>query len=205
MATLGRQASRRFLVGLESIGLDQDRIPNLRLVNARLRDLTGWSAVPVPGYLPAPAFFASLAQRRFPTTITIRSPDSLDFTPEPDIFHDVFGHVPLHADPTFARYLQAFGRRAAAATGEVEIERLARLFWFTVEFGLVREEGQVRIYGSGLISSAAEAAHALGESCQRRRFTPEAAMSTSFLIDRLQPVLYLADDFEQLFEALDSV
>ena len=202
MASLERQASRRFLDGLDAIDLDPDQIPDLRKVNARLRPLTGWSALPVAGFLEAPAFFASLAKRQFPTTVTIRSPESLDYTPAPDIFHDVFGHVPLHADPTFADFLRQFGARAAEATDPTEVERLARLFWFTVEFGLIREGGEVRAYGSGLISSSAEAAHALSESCERRPFDAEAAMATPFEIDRLQPMLFVAEDFEELFTAL---
>jgi phenylalanine-4-hydroxylase len=197
MATLESQASRRFLAGLDAIGLEADRIPDLRMVNGRLRELTGWSALPVPGDLEASQFFRCLSRRRFPTTVTIRSPESLDYTPAPDIFHDVFGHVPLHAEPSFAGWLRRFGARAAEATS-AELERLARLFWFTVEFGLIREDGQVRIYGSGLISSVAEARHALGPDCEHRPFDAERVMATPFEIDQLQPVLYVLEDFAQL-------
>ena len=204
MAALRGTASRVFLDGANAIGLSPDRIPDLAAVNARLAPRTGWSAVAVDGFLPAPEFFACLAQRRFPTTITIRPADQLDYVPEPDIFHDVFGHVPLHSDPVFARFLQRFGELASQAEGE-QVTRLARLFWFTVEFGLIREAGTVRIYGSGLISSHADAAHALGQGCQRRPFDADAVMAQPFEIDRLQDILFVVDSFEQLFASLDAV
>ena len=203
--TLPGQASSRFLVGLDAIGLAPDRIPDLREVNRRLRRLTGWAATPVAGYLEPTAFFRSLSQRRFPTTVTIRSAESIDYTPEPDIFHDVFGHVPLHADPIFAGFLARFGGLAARASDPAVVERLARLFWFTVEFGLVRENGEVRAYGSGLMSSIAEAAHALGPDCERRSFDLEEVMATSFVIDEMQNVLFVVDGFDELFGAVNDL
>ncbi len=202
MKTLRASASRIFLDGVDAIGLHPDSVPDLCDVNERLTNRTGWSAVPVTGFLPAREFFGCLAERRFPTTVTLRSADQLDYVPEPDIFHDVFGHVPLHADPVFAAFLWRFGVLAARATDEVAIERLARLFWFTVEFGLIREGGEVKIYGSGLISSHADAAHALGIGCERRPFTLEGVVGQPFAIDRLQDVLYVIDSFGELFEAV---
>lgn len=205
MRELNSTASTRFLEGIEAIGLRPDRVPNLTEINRRLEPRTGWCAVPVAGYLPAQDFFQSLAERQFPTTITVRPRQQLDYLPEPDIFHDVFGHVPLHSDPVFASYLQGFGKRAAAAHDPEVLTRLTRLFWFTVEFGLIREQGEVRIYGSGLISSIADAANALGPSCDRRPFVVADVVATDFQIDQLQPVLYVLDSFEQLYEALDEV
>ncbi|HEX7705768.1 MAG TPA: phenylalanine 4-monooxygenase [Thermoanaerobaculia bacterium] len=205
MRDLPLQASHAWLRGADSIGLSADQLPDLAQMNRRLAALTGWEAVAVTGYLPADAFFTMLAQRRFPTTIGIRPMSRLDYTPEPDIFHDVFGHVPLHADCLFADFLQAFGARASQATTETERERLTRLFWFTVEFGLVREAGAMRVYGSGLISSSADAANALGEACVRRPFDLDAILAQPFRIDELQPVLYFVDDFSQLFEALSRL
>ncbi len=204
METLRTTGSRVYLAGAEAIGLAPDRVPDLEDVNRRLAPRTGWSAVPVTGFLPARDFFQCLAARRFPTTVTVRPREQLDYLPEPDIFHDVFGHVPLHADPVFAAFLQRFGALAAAATSERETERLARLFWFTVEFGLIREDGAVRVYGSGLISSHADAANALGPACERRAFDPEAVMDQPFAIDRLQDVLYIVESFEQLFDAIGA-
>lgn len=203
MATLRDTGSRVFLDGADAIGLRQDSVPDLADVNARLTPRTGWNAVPVSGFLPAREFFACLAQRRFPTTVTVRPMSQLDYLPEPDIFHDVFGHVPLHANPAFADFLQHFGKTAARATTEADVEAMARLFWFTVEFGLVREGGTVKVYGSGLISSHGDAANALGGACDRRPFDLDDVLAQPFEIDRLQDVLFVVDDFAQLFDAVE--
>jgi phenylalanine-4-hydroxylase len=205
MPALRSTASTVFLHGADAIGLGKERIPDLALLNRRLVARTGWSAMPVTGFLPARDFFGCLAARRFPTTVEIRPLDRLDYTPEPDIFHDVFGHVPLHADPVFADFLQRFGQLAAAATDADATERLARFFWFTVEFGLVREAGAVKLFGSGLISSSAEALHALSPDCERRPFVLEQVLDTPFQIDRLQPVLYAVDGFDELFAAVEAL
>ena len=205
MPVLEQTASRVFLEGARAIGLDPKLLPNLASLNRRLVVRTGWSAVPVEGFLPAREFFGCLARRMFPTTVTIRPADRLDYVPEPDIFHDVFGHVPLHADPVFAAFLQRFGAVASRAEDPESLERLARLFWFTVEFGLIRESGKTRVYGSGLISSHADAANALGPSCHRRPFELGAVLDQSFRIDELQPVLFVVDDFAQLFEAVARI
>ena len=205
MRELETTASDVFLRGAGLIGLSEDSIPDLMEVNRRLGALTGWNAVPVGGFLPAKEFFASLSRRRFPTTVTIRSRDSIDYVPEPDIFHDVFGHVPLHSDPAFAGFLQRFGEAASLATSEGEVEMMARFFWFTVEFGLVRERGATRIYGSGLISSAGDAANALGSTCDRRPFSIESVIGQGFRIDELQDVLFVVDSFDQLFDAVERV
>jgi len=204
MATLRDTGSRVFLEGAATIGLGDSQVPNLLDVNRRLRPRTGWRAVPVSGFLPAKEFFACLADRRFPTTVSVRPLEQLDYLPEPDIFHDVFGHVPLHADPVFADFLHRFGQLAARATREEDVEAMARLFWFTVEFGLVQERGQVRVYGSGLISSHGDAANALGPACDRRPFSLDAVLAQPFEIDRLQDVLFVVDDFAQLFAAVDE-
>ena len=205
MAALRDTGSATFLAGADVIGLARDRVPDLADVNRRLAARTGWRAVPVSGFLPASEFFACLAERRFPTTVTVRPKDRLDYVPEPDIFHDVFGHVPLHADPVFASFLQRFGTLAAAARDAAAVERLARLFWFTVEFGLVREQGRIKVYGSGLISSHADAAHALGSSCERRPFSLAAVMAQPFAIDRLQDVLFVVESFDELFAAVAAL
>lgn len=205
MATLVETGSETFLSGMERIGLSSDRVPDLAEVNARLAARTGWSAVGVSGFIPAAQFFRCLERRRFPTTLKVRPREQLDYLPEPDIFHDVFGHVPLHADPVFGDFLQRFGVLAAHAKTGDETAGMARLFWFTVEFGLIRERGRTRIYGSGLISSHADAANALGPSCDRRPFDVDAVMTQSFEIDRLQNVLFVVDSFDQLFEAVEEV
>ena len=205
MATLRDTASRVFLEGAATIGLVKDRVPELARINARLRPLTGWCAIPVEGFLPAAQFFQCLAVRRFPTTVTVRSREAIDYVPEPDIFHDVFGHVPLHANPVFAAVLQRLGELGSSARSEQALREVTRLFWFTVEFGLVREGGGTRIYGSGLISSHGDAAKALGPDCDRRPFRLKHVLAQPFEIDDLQPVLFVLDSFEQLFDAVASL
>lgn len=196
--------SRVFLDGAEIIGLNARRVPDLRDVNRVLIERTGWSAVPVAGFIPADRFFASIAERRFPTTITVRPLNSLDYVSAPDIFHDVFGHVPLHAHPVFANFLQRFGAVAALAKTDADVERMARLFWFTVEFGLVKEDGQTKVYGSGLISSQGDCENALGPNCERRPFDLDDVFAQPFEIDRLQDVLFVVEDFDQLFRAVEE-
>lgn len=202
MRTLRDTGSAVFLEGIERIGLASDRVPDLADVNRRLAARTGWAAVGVRGFIPAKQFFRCLSERRFPTTLIVRPRAQLDYLPEPDIFHDVFGHVPLHSHPVFADFLQRFGAVAARARTEEETTAMARLFWFTVEFGLIRERGETRIYGSGLISSHGDAANALGPSCDRRAFDLDAVLAQPFAIDRLQDVLFVVDSFDELFDAV---
>ncbi len=208
MEYLADNASNVYLSGARNIKLVRDHIPYLsgpKSVNTFLMPLTGWQSKAVPGYLPAKAFFACLARREFPTTIVIRPKESIDYLPEPDIFHDIFGHVPLHADPTFADFLQTYGTAALTTDDPQHTERLSRLFWFTVEFGLIREGGRNRLYGSGLISSPGESKHALtSKDVDRRPFDLEAVCNTSFEIDHFQPILYVLDSFEQLRDAMDT-
>ncbi len=203
MEQLAGEGSEVFLSGSKAINLRPDRVPRLSEVNARLKALTGWSSHGVPGYLPSKCFFAFLAQRQFPTTVTVRPKSQMEYLPEPDIIHDVFGHVPLHADPIFADFLQTYGRAALHTNDPNHTERLARLFWFTVEFGLIRESGKVKLYGSGLISSEGEGHHALeSPKVDRRPFDLERVCDTSFEIDHYQPNLYVLDSFEQLRDAM---
>lgn len=204
MGELETTASRVFLDGAAAIGLRPDRVPDLAEVNARLETRTGWRAVPVTGFIPGNDFFGCLARRWFPTTVTMRAMDELEYTPAPDIFHDVFGHVPLHADVVFADFLQGFGRAASLARSEEEIEAMGRLFWFTVEFGLIRENGELRAYGSGLISSAGDAANAFSPACRRLPFSLDAVIDQPVEIDRLQDVLFVVDSFDQLFGAVEE-
>ncbi len=205
MKQLETDASNVFLNGLRIINLRPDRVPDLREVNANLKRMTGWQSRGVPGYLPAKCFFAFLAQRHFPTTLSVRPKTSMDYLPEPDIIHDVFGHVPLHADPVFADFLQTYGKAALHTDDPYHTERLARLFWFTVEFGLIREDGRLKLYGSGLISSEGEGHHSLeSPDVDRRPFDMERVCETTFEIDHYQPILYVLEDFEQLRDAMET-
>lgn len=205
MATLRDTGSDVFLEGIERIGLAHDRVPSLGDINQRLGASTGWQAVGVGGFIPADQFFRCLTERRFPTTLRVRPRAQIDYLPEPDIFHDVFGHVPLHSHPVFADFLQLFGATAARARTPEETTEMARLFWFTVEFGLIRENGSVKIYGSGLISSQGDAANALGPKCERRPFRLDAVLSQPFEIDHFQDVLFVIDSFDQLFDAVAAL
>jgi phenylalanine-4-hydroxylase len=205
MATLQSTGSRVFLEGIDRIGLSPTRVPDLADVNARLGVRTGWAAVPVAGFIPAAEFFRCLAARRFPTTISVRPREQLDYLPEPDIFHDVFGHVPLHSNRVFADFLQRFGALAAGSETEAEVTQMARLFWFTVEFGLIQERGLTRIYGSGLISSHGDAANALGSRCRRLPFDLDAVLAQPFEIDHFQDTLFVIESFDQLFDAVETI
>jgi phenylalanine-4-hydroxylase len=205
MQELEKNGSELFLKGADIIGLHPDRVPDLADVNRRLGAMTGWRAIAVSGFIPAADFFGCLADRRFPTTITVRPLDSLDYIPEPDIFHDVFGHVPLHADFVFANFLQRFGQVASRAVTEQQTAWMARLFWFTVEFGLIEQHDELKVYGSGLISSAADAANALSDNCRRLPFDLDAVINQEFAIDRLQDTLFVVSSFSQLFDAVNTM
>ncbi len=205
MRTLRQTGARAVLDGLDAIGLTPSSLPRIDALNARLSPRTGWEVVAVEGYLDARDFFALLAQRRFPSTTHLRPADALDYIPAPDIFHDVFGHVPLHADPVFADLLQRFGQIGTRARSTVAVTAVQRLFWFTVEFGLVREGGAPRLYGSGQVSSIAEERHALGDTCDRRRFDLDAVLATGFDVDRVQPVLFVLEDFRELHCAVEAL
>lgn len=211
-----RYANDRFLKGIESLNLPAGRVPRLSEVNRFLQPLTGFQAKPVSGYVPAFLFFDCLRRREFPTTITIRPVDKLDYLPEPDIFHDIGGHVPMHTDAAFADTLVRFGEcahtaveMAAHARDDAEksrrlasnIKALARAFWFTVEFGLMRCGQGICAYGSGLLSSFGELEHSIeSDEVQRFPFQLEWAINQQFEIDHYQPLLFVIDSFEQLFE-----
>ncbi len=211
-----RYANRRFLEGVEKLALNPDRIPRLEEVNRFLEPLSGFSAKAVSGYVPAYLFFDCLRERQFPTTITIRDAETLDYLPEPDIFHDIAGHVPMHTDRVFADVLVRFGevaREAARQAADVAdhrerlrrmesmIKALARFFWFTVEFGLMREGSGLRVYGSGLLSSFGELQHCVeSPDVQRYPFQLEWVVNQYFEIDHYQPLLFVVESFEHLFD-----
>lgn len=216
-----RYANRHFLHGLDALSLDPARVPRLSDVNRFLHPLTGFQAKAVAGYVPAFVFFDCLRNRTFPTTITIRSRDRLDYLPEPDIFHDIAGHVPMHTDPQFAETLVRFGDCAHTAAEVVAgirdpetrlhsltsaIRALARFFWFTVEFGLMREGNELKAYGSGLLSSYGELAHALeSPRVQRYPIQLEWAINQGFEINHYQPLLFIVDSFDHLYSLVDEL
>jgi len=202
MPQLRDHACAEYLDGFEQIGLRPDLLPDLAAVSRRLAPRTGWSSTPVSGFLPADAFFEMLAARMFPTTTWLRARESMDYTPEPDIFHDVFGHVPMHAHPVFADFLEHYGKVCASVIDRPEaLERLGRLFWFTVEFGLIRQAGEIKVYGSGLISSHGECTRVLAGGCEIKDFNLEAVMNQEMQTSEMQPVLYAVESFEEIYEA----
>jgi len=199
---LEKHAACAYLEGFDLIGLKKDRLPRLESINERLEPRTGWNSTPVSGFLPAPAFFEMLAARRFPTTTWLRSRDALEYTPEPDIFHDVFGHVPMHSHKVFADFLQRYGQVCASIQNESILERLGRLFWYTVEFGLIREDGQIKVYGSGLISSHGECKSVIDGHCSVHDFSLDEVLETPVKVDEFQKVLFAVNSFDQIYEAM---
>ena len=202
MPQLRVHACQEYLDGFQQIGLREDNLPNLTEVSALLRPRTGWQSTPVSGFLPPDAFFEMLAARMFPTTTWLRSRDSMEYTPEPDIFHDVFGHVPMHAHPVFADFLAHYGQLCAAIHDEALLERIGRLFWYTVEFGLIRQHGRVKVYGSGLISSNGECTNVLEGHCEVRDFDLETVLNTPVQVDKMHTQLFAIENFGQIYEAL---
>ena len=201
MPQLQKHACEAYLQGFGQIGLSQDLLPELEAVSERLRPITGWRSTPVSGFLPGDAFFQMLGARKFPTTTWLRLRESMEYTPEPDIFHDVFGHVPMHAHPVFADFLQHYGEVCARLKDPAALDRMGRLFWFTVEFGLIREAGEVKVYGSGLISSHGECSRVLAGGCEVRDFDLDTVFEQEFQTSTMQPVLFAVESFEQIYEA----
>jgi phenylalanine-4-hydroxylase len=211
-----RYANDHFLKGIANLCLDPNQVPRLEDVNQFLCPLTGFKAKAVSGYVPAFEFFDCLRNREFPTTITIRRSDKLDYLPEPDIFHDIAGHVPMHTDKAFADTLVRFGECAhtaaeiARSLGDTHernrrvasiIKGMARFFWFTIEFGLMRSKDGVRAYGSGLLSSFGELQFSIeSEEVQRYPLQLEWIVNQYFEIDHYQPLLFVAESFEHVFE-----
>ncbi|MDP1632072.1 MAG: phenylalanine 4-monooxygenase [Caulobacter sp.] len=201
-ALLPGYACDEFLHGLDALDLHRGGIPDFRKINEDLNRLTGWSVVAVPGLVPDDVFFDHLAHRRFPAGQFIRRPDQLDYLQEPDIFHDVFGHVPMLTDPTFADYMQAYGEGGLRAAGRGQLHNLARLYWYTVEFGLLETPKGLRIYGAGIVSSRTESIFALDDpSPNRIGFDLERVMRTPYRIDDFQQVYFVIPSLQALLDA----
>jgi phenylalanine-4-hydroxylase len=196
-----RYACPDYVEGVERLDAAEG-VPDFARANERLSAATGWSIVAVPGLLPDAAFFDHLAARRFPVTVWIRRPEELDYLPEPDLFHDFFGHVPMLLNPIFADYMAAYGRGGRKAVREGGLGLLARLYWYTVEFGLIETADGLRAYGAGMLSSAAELPYSIEAATPRRiRFSLERIMSTEYMIDAFQKTYFVLRDFQELFDA----
>ncbi|MBI1406001.1 MAG: phenylalanine 4-monooxygenase [Caulobacter sp.] len=195
-------ACDEFLHGLKALDLHRGGIPDFEKINVELTRLTGWSVVAVPGLVPDDVFFDHLANRRFPAGQFIRKPDQLDYLQEPDIFHDVFGHVPMLTDPTFADYMEAYGKGGQRALGMGRLHNLARLYWYTVEFGLLETDKGLRIYGAGIVSSRTESMFALEDpSPNRIGFDLVRTMRTPYRIDDFQQVYFVIPSLQALLDA----
>jgi phenylalanine-4-hydroxylase len=200
-AQLPGLACDEFIAAVQLLG-EPDHIPRFDDINARLLPATGWQIVAVPGLIPEEAFFALLAQRKFPVTEWLRKPEEFDYVVEPDVFHDLFGHVPLLFNPVFADYMQAYGAGGLKASRLDACELLARLYWYTVEFGLINTPKGIRAYGAGILSSAGELRHSVrGAEPRRVAFELRRLMRSRYRIDSYQATYFVIDDFRQLFDA----
>jgi phenylalanine-4-hydroxylase len=196
------RACQAYLDGLAALDLRGQGIPDFTVLSARLHALTGWQVVAVPGLVPEEVFFEHLAHRRFPAGNFIRRPDQLDYLQEPDIFHDVFGHVPMLTDPIFADYMQEYGSGGLRAGGFGRLGNLARLYWYTVEFGLLRTDEGLRIYGAGIVSSRTETVFALDDASPNRLgFDLRRVLRTPYRIDDFQQVYFVIESLQALLDS----
>ncbi|GIZ11385.1 phenylalanine 4-monooxygenase [Pseudomonas sp. NCCP-436] len=197
LALIEGRACQEYLDGIEQLGLPLERIPQLEEINRVLERTTGWNVQRVPALIPFQTFFELLASKRFPVATFIRTPEELDYLQEPDIFHEVFGHCPLLTNPWFAEFTHTYGRLGLNASKEERVF-LARLYWMTIEFGLVDTPAGRRIYGGGILSSPKETLYALSDEPEHLSFDPLEAMRTPYRIDILQPLYYVLPDLQRL-------
>ena len=199
LAMAKQYAAPQVLAGLSALGIDR-QIPRFDTASRVLKKATNWQIVAVPGLIPEEIFFAHLAERRFPVTVWLRTAEEMDYLVEPDVFHDFFGHVPLLCDPVFADFVQAYGVAGRKAAAEGGLKMLARLYWYSVEFGLIKSAGGLRAYGAGILSSAGETAYCIDSPLPHRlAFDLERVIRTDYSIDSYQQTYFVVDSFEQLF------
>lgn len=204
MNLIQQRACAEYLNGLDVLGLNRFAVPQLPDVNKALRNASGWEVAAVPALIPFAEFFQLLADRKFPAATFIRTPNEIDYLQEPDIFHEIFGHCPLLTDPVFANFVHNYGKMGVKAS-PIQRRYLARVFWFTVEFGLIQNQQEQRIYGAGILSSPSETVYSLEDSKAKRvPFSLQRALRTPYRIDILQPQYFVIDSFEQLFESMNE-
>jgi len=205
MKLISGRACREFMFGLDRLNLHRGGVPNFTEISEELRGLTGWSVVPVPMLIPDHVFYYHLANRRFPVGNFIRSREQFDYIQEPDVFHDVFGHVPLLTDPIFAGYMEAYGRAGWKALKYNRLKALSALYWYTVEFGLTLEEGKLHIYGAGILSGPTETVYALdSRSPNRIHLNVDRVMRTDYTISDLQATYFVIESFRELFHMTEQ-
>jgi phenylalanine-4-hydroxylase len=202
MAQLEQCACREYLEGWRALGLGQQRIPPLPQISERLAKRTGWRVQPVSGFMPSRAFFEMLAARQFPTTTWLRSRELMDYTPEPDILHDALGHLPMFAEQGFADAVAEYGRACVSMENEEKLELMDRLYWYTFEFGLIRQDGAVKVYGSGVASSQAECTNVFSGGCEIRDFNVAEVLKTTVKVDEIHKKLFAIDSFAGILSAV---
>ncbi len=206
MMLLREHVATPYLDALHTIGFRGDAIPDFEAVNKILARTTGWELIVAPELVPQDLFFNLLAQKKFPATCWLRRMDELDYLEEPDMFHDVFGHAPLLTNSSYAAFMETFGQIALKwMHDDMAIRLLSRVYWFTIEFGLMEEAGQVKVYGAGIISSKGEIMHAMGDLPERKAFDTSAMLQTTYRTDVLQDIYFLTHSFEQLFSSLPGI
>ena len=206
MTQLPNMASQQYLECLNTVGFTADAIPNFDNVNRILGETTGWSLHVVPSIIPNHQFFPLLAQKKFPATTWLRPMESLDYLEEPDMFHDVFGHVPLLSHPTFCRFFDGFAQIGMRYLDRPELlDVLGRMYWFTIEFGLIREGGRQKIYGAGIMSSYGESQFSLSDDPTHKPFDVAEILSTDYDNSRIQDLYFVIESYEQLFESLGEI
>ncbi|MCM2343656.1 MAG: phenylalanine 4-monooxygenase [Alphaproteobacteria bacterium] len=200
MKTLSGHVCAEYLEGLRVLGITADNVPDFEVMNRNLRKATGWEVVAVPGLIPSRPFFDMLSNRQFPAGNFIRKPEQLDYLEEPDIFHDVFGHIPLLTNPAYADYMHAYGCAGDNAIANKGVKYLARLNWWTIEFGLIKNQGDIKIFGAGICSSYGESRYVAEDpSAHFVQFDLERCMRTGYYIDDFQATYFVIDSFEDLF------
>ncbi len=200
LALIKDRACDEYIHGINLLNMSVDRIPQCNEISAALQEATGWALEPVPALIPFEKFFNLLANRRFPAATFIRRLDELDYLQEPDIFHEIFGHCPLLTNPAYAEFTHTYGKLGLSASKEDRV-LLARLYWFTIEFGLLKQKDQLRIYGGGILSSKGETVYALEDThAARKPFDALDVLRTPYRIDIMQPVYFVINNFDTLYD-----
>ena len=204
--SLPKAATKEFLIGLDKVNFTGKAIPNFEETNKVLRELTGWEIYAVPGIVEDELFFDLMANRKFPATTWVRKMSELDYLEEPDMFHDVFAHIPLLANQSFVDFLQAISKFGQEWVGdEWAIHLLSRIYWFTIEFGGIREEGELRIYGAGILSSSGETKYSLSDEPNHFEYDVDKILNTPYRKDNMQENYFIIDSYEQLYESLPEI
>ncbi|MEE9373136.1 MAG: phenylalanine 4-monooxygenase [Saprospiraceae bacterium] len=199
-------ASKAYLEGVKKCKFEADRVPNFETINSQLTLATGWKIYVVPGLIDNKPFFQLLSDKQFPATTWLRTMDELEYLEEPDMFHDVFGHVPLLSDSYFCKFLEGLSKLSLQyIENEIAVEYLARLYWYTVEFGLIKEENQLKIYGAGILSSSEESVYSVSDKPIHKIFDIDEILETPYIKDKLQAQYFVIDSYKQLYNSLNNI